>query len=140
LPVVYFGHNIPAVKKEVPLILSGSSPDKATLHTQIGSNDFNTPPYAVVTGGGYDDAAFDGLYDACAEACGSPAKLPVPFLRTSNEITARLAAEGKGPVDHVSPDYASAVVERLKEKLKAIGIAPGLEIDRSKNRGERFLF
>lgn len=49
------------------------------------------------------------------EACGSKENLPVPFFRTSNELTDRLAAEGKGPA-HSSPEYFKAITERLKKQ------------------------
>jgi hypothetical protein len=63
----------------------------------------------------------------------------VPFFRTSNEITDRLAAEGKGPA-HSSRDYPDAVTERLKRKLKEVGVAPGAKGDGAGGNGRVFFF
>lgn len=73
------------------------------------------------------------------EACGSKENLPVPFFRTSNELTDRLAAEGKGPA-HSSPEYFKAITERLKSRLMGAGIAPGIPTQVLENRGEIFFF
>ncbi|KAB2568736.1 hypothetical protein DBV05_g12584, partial [Lasiodiplodia theobromae] len=71
--VVYAGFDLPATLTEVPQILSShttasssSPPAAATLHTQLGSNDFTTRgfPRAVVAGGGYTDEAFNKLFQA----------------------------------------------------------------------------
>ncbi|OJD29687.1 programmed cell death 6-interacting protein isoform x1 [Diplodia corticola] len=88
--VIYAGFDLAASAKEVPQILSGSPPPSASLHTQVGSNDFQLAPRAVVTGGGYSDEAFQTLFQACVGACGSESALPVPFFRVDNAITSRL--------------------------------------------------
>ncbi|PWY94554.1 hypothetical protein BO94DRAFT_609942 [Aspergillus sclerotioniger CBS 115572] len=120
--VVYAGHNLSAAEREVPLILSGSPPPPSKLHTQIGSNDFTDPPRAVITGGGYNEERFQALYQACTAAKnGVP---PVPFFRTDNGLTDRLAATGEGPA-HASAEYPAAVTRRLKEKLREAGVGEG---------------
>ncbi|KKY27168.1 hypothetical protein UCDDS831_g00915 [Diplodia seriata] len=95
--VVYAGHSLPSSLHEVPLILAGTPPPAASLHTQLGSNDFSSFPRAVVTGGGYSDDEFSDLFNACVAACGGKeSDLPVPFFRIDNAITKRLAKEGRG--------------------------------------------
>jgi hypothetical protein len=139
LPVVYAGHDIRASAREVPLFLSGCPPPTLSLHTQVGSNDFIIPVRAVITGGGYDEERFQLLYQACLKACGSAANLPVPFFRTNNELTDQLAREGKGH-EHSSAEYPKAVTERLKSKLRAAGIAPGMQEEEFGLTGEVYFF
>ncbi|OOG00548.1 hypothetical protein ASPCADRAFT_502844 [Aspergillus carbonarius ITEM 5010] len=122
--VVYAGHNLSAAEREVPLILAGSPPSASTLHTQVGSNDFTDPPRAVITGGGWNEERFQALYRACEEATNGA--LPVPFFRTDNALTDRLAATGEGPA-HSSPEYPAAVTQRLKDKLREAGVGAGEE-------------
>ncbi|KAF9629178.1 hypothetical protein BFW01_g10381 [Lasiodiplodia theobromae] len=136
--VVYAGHDIAAATKEVPKIISGSSPPSTSLYTQIGSNDFTVLPRAVITGGGYNEEAFQTLFQACAEACGSEVALPVPFFRTDNALTDQLAAEGKGPA-HSSPEYPKAMTNRLKARLREVGVGSGV-LERPENRGKSFFF
>ncbi|KAK7701595.1 hypothetical protein SLS57_011680 [Botryosphaeria dothidea] len=119
-------------------IISGSPPAAASLHTDVGSNDFTVPPRAVIAGGGYNDEAFETLYQGCVQACGSEANLPVPFFRVSNAITSRLEAEGKGPKIR-TPEYPKAVANRLKDKLKEAGIGPGIS-EEPGNKGKTFFF
>lgn len=69
--------------------------------------------------------------------CGSKADLPVPFLRASNEITDRLAGEGRGPA-HSSVEYADAITERLKRRLKEVGVWGRTRGDEAANRGGIF--
>lgn len=134
-PVVYAGYNLAATANEVPQILSRSTPPSTSLHTQVGSNDFQIFPRAVIIGGGYSEEAFQTLFRACADACGSEAALPVPFFRVDNSITKRLAAEGKGPAPP-SPEYSRAIAERLKERLREVGVGE----ERTGNRGKQFFF
>lgn len=139
LPVIYAGYNPTHTAHEVPLIISGNPPHPSSLHTQLSSNDFTIPPRAIITGGGYSNELFQELYQNCIQACGSQKDLPVPFFRTSNEITDRLAVEGKGPA-HSSREYPAAVTERLKRKLREVGIAPGMKGDGGGGKGEVFFF
>lgn len=82
------------------------------------------PPRAVILGGGWSEAAFQSMYSACAEACGGHESIHVPFLRTDNSLTDKLAATGQGPA-HSSPQYPGAVAQRLKNKLQEVGLTPG---------------
>jgi hypothetical protein len=97
-------------KHDVPLIISGYPPSPSSLHTQLDCNDFAAPPRAIITGGGYSDEAFHELYQSCVEACGSMENLPVPFFRTSNELTDRLAAQEK-VLAHSSSKYPEAITK-----------------------------
>ncbi|PYI08110.1 hypothetical protein BO78DRAFT_395979 [Aspergillus sclerotiicarbonarius CBS 121057] len=132
--VVYAGHNLSDAEREVPLVLAGCSPPPATLHTQVGSNDFTIPPRAVITGGGYSEGRFQALYQACAKAGGA---ITVPFFRTDNQLTDQLAAMGQGPA-HASPEYPAAVTARLKAKLREVGVAP--ETNPSGTAGKTYWF
>ncbi|KAL1640202.1 hypothetical protein SLS58_007153 [Diplodia intermedia] len=149
--VVYAGHDLPSTLHEVPLILAGTPPPGASLHTQLGSNDFLTsPPRAVVAGGGYGDDAFRALFAACVAACGgNESDLPVPFFRVDNDVTARLAAEGrgpplpefgKGPAAAAVPgreEYSRAIAGRLKGR---IGEVVGEGVGEGEGRGKVFGF
>jgi len=57
---------------EIPLLLDGKSLPKSE---NVGSQNYSKKPIAVITGGGYDDAKFKIMKDAC-EGKGS-----VPWLR-----------------------------------------------------------
>jgi hypothetical protein len=87
----------------------------------------------------YSDELFQELYHSCVKACGSKEVLPVPFFRTSDEIADRLSVERKGPA-HSSREYPAAVTERLKRKLREVGIAPGMKGDVVGGKGEVFFF
>lgn len=63
----------------------------------------------------------------------------MPFFRASNEITDRLAAEGKGPA-HASSEYPAAITERLKNRLKEVGIGLGIEGRGTGRNGGIFFF
>ncbi|KAJ5379810.1 uncharacterized protein N7496_002238 [Penicillium cataractarum] len=128
--VIYAGYNPIHSKREVPLIISGNPPAYDSLHMKLASNDFTSPARAIVTGGGYSEEGFQELYQACVKACGSRENLSVPFFRASNEITDRLADQGMGPA-HSSVEYPDAITERLKRRLKEVGIA-----DEVVNKGE----
>ncbi|KAF2181768.1 hypothetical protein K469DRAFT_791471 [Zopfia rhizophila CBS 207.26] len=48
---------------DIPSILSGNAPPDHAAN--LGSQNYANPPVAVVTGGGYDDEAFNSMKDAC---------------------------------------------------------------------------
>ena len=138
ITVLYSGFDLDATLHEVPLILSGKPPAEASLHTQIGSHNFDRRTLAVTTGGGYDDEKFQKLYDACLQACGgSKSDLHVVFFKTDTQLTAKLIEEGKHPTDE-QPLYAAYVTDRLKNGLRNAGVADGKV--KSDLQGEVVLF
>ena len=126
-------HNNQAADREVPLILIGKPPDASELHTSVASNDFTKLPRAFIVGGGYDEEDFKRLYDTCLETCGGKEKMP-PVLRISRAMALQ------GPEKPGTPGYSLSAAKRLKEKLKDLSIAPGLEeMEKTGDRGEVFL-
>ncbi|KAH7012372.1 hypothetical protein B0J12DRAFT_690277 [Macrophomina phaseolina] len=136
--VVYAGYDLPATAREVPQILLGNPPATASLHTDVGSNDFTVPPRAIIIGAPYSDEDFQTLYQGCVEAFGSEANLPVPFFRVDKSLSAKLVAEGKSPKIG-TPEYPQAIVNRMKEKLREAGIGSGL-IEQSDSKGKILFF
>ncbi|KAF2012004.1 hypothetical protein BU24DRAFT_425827 [Aaosphaeria arxii CBS 175.79] len=136
---VYASHDLASAQREIPLIISGTLPSSPSLHSQLGSNDFTKPPRAIILGGAWSDQAFQDLKDACAQACDSRDKVPVPFFRADNKLTQQLWAEKKGPAQ-TSHDYAEAIASRLKAKLREVGIAPDIQEDGSKHGRASFCF
>lgn len=134
--VIYAGFQLSETLQELPLLLAGQGPPPESLHTQIASNTFIRRPVAIIAGGGYDDTAFETLRYACIAACGSKAELGVAFFRADNQLTDRLAAEGKGP-QKKTPEYAKAIGQRLKARLGEVGIGEGL---REQDIGELFWY
>lgn len=126
-PVVYSGFDLPPTLEEVPRILSGHPPASSSLHTHVASKTFDQPILAVIVGGGYTDEDFNALYDASLKACGgSKADLGVVFVRADKALTEKLIAEGKGPKRY-TPEYPIAMMQRLKGKLREVGISTGME-------------
>ena len=123
--MTYAAFSLPETKEELPKILAGKAPAASSLHTQVGSNAFGRRPVAIVVGGGYDYTAYQKLYDACVDACGSKKALGAAFFRADNQLTDRLVAEGKGPAKRTK-DYPAAVTKRLKDKMAEVGVASGL--------------
>ena len=110
------------------------------LHTSVASNSFANPILAVVVGGGYSDEEFDALYKASLEACGGTKEsLGAIFVRASAAITEKLVAEGKGPKRY-TPEYPVAVAQRLRDKLREVGIVPGAESVKKGIEGEIFRY
>lgn len=135
--VVYAAYSLPETFQEVPQILARKAPNPDSLHTQVASNRFNSPPVAIVIGGGYDDEALKTLYDASVKACGgSKRNLGVAFFRADNALTDKLVAEGRGP-EKRSEGYPAAITKRLKGKLAEVGVQNGIRED---HIGEVFLY
>ena len=60
-------------------------------------------------------------------------------MRASVAITEKLVAEGKGP-KRSTPEYPAAVAQRLRNKLREVGIAPGVENVKKGIEGEIVLY
>ncbi|KAJ6068157.1 uncharacterized protein N7446_005194 [Penicillium canescens] len=74
--VTYFVMSVEDGIRNLPLILSGSTPvnDKSSL----GSKNYSALPKAVILGGGYDDEAITQLREAVTS---SPGTIKIPWLK-----------------------------------------------------------
>lgn len=121
--MIYAGFDLDTTRSELPrLFIGDTSLVRQSLHTQIGTNDFQAvSPVAIAIGGGYDDDAFQKLHKAIVEAFETAGKpmFKYAYFRADNEITDRLYAEGRGPQKR-TPEYPAAIVGRLKAKLKEV--------------------
>ena len=95
---------------EIPLLLQGlpRPAPPAGSEPSIGSGNYSSqrPIIAVVTGGGYDDAAFKLMYEA-AKGKGRD----VPWLRCDMSV----------PTPPLGPEYGKHMVERVKAALGKLG-------------------
>ena len=86
---------------EIPLLVQGESLPKSD---NIGTQNYQKPPVAVVTGGGYDDESFEKMKKAC-EGKGN-----VLWLRP--DLTT--------PTPPLGPEYGKAMVSRVKACMKKL--------------------
>lgn len=86
---------------EIPLLLEGQS---LPASKNVGSQNYSKKPVAVVTGGGYDDAKFKSMKDACV------GKGSVSWLRPDMEY----------PMPPLGPQYGAIMVERVKKEIKEL--------------------
>ncbi|KAF2114854.1 hypothetical protein BDV96DRAFT_600024 [Lophiotrema nucula] len=93
---------------EIPLVLSGKQPPDSSENP--GSQDYSRPAVAVVTGGGYDDATFSNMKDACK------AFPNVPWLRPD------MSKMKDMPPGTDPKAYAKASAARVKEMLDELGV------------------
>jgi hypothetical protein len=88
---------------EIPLLLEGGG--KSLLASEnMGSRNYDRKPVAVVTGGGYDDARFKMMKDAC-EGKGS-----VSWLQPDMGY----------PMPALGPQYGAIMIERVKKGIKEL--------------------
>jgi hypothetical protein len=85
---------------DIPLLLEGKTPPSSDPG-DLGTRDYSQRAAAVVTGGGYDDAAFQIMRDACK------GKSNIPWLRPDLSV----------PTPPLGPLYGKAMVERVKACL-----------------------
>ena len=74
----------------------------------MGSQNFERPPVAITICGGYDEATFNSMREACQGISN------VPWLHHDWNVH---VTQGGPPV---GPGYGKAIVERLKAKLKEL--------------------
>ncbi|KAJ6010144.1 hypothetical protein N7499_004453 [Penicillium canescens] len=106
--VTYFVMSVEDGIRNLPLILSGSTPvnDKSSL----GSKNYSALPKAVILGGGYDDEAITQLREAVTS---SPGTIKIPWLKADPEKTK------VGPTPG-SEKYCRAAASRMKHILGTI--------------------
>ena len=77
-----------------------------------GTGNYERPPVAVYTGGGFDDEAFAALREACLGVS------QVPWLRPD---MAQTEADGMQP--GVNPEYTAYIADRVKRCLLSLADA-----------------
>jgi hypothetical protein len=88
---------------EIPVILEGATPP-ASEPENVGTKNYSKKPIAVVTGAGYEDEDIEKLQEACK------GKRSVSWLRPDTTI----------PAPPLGPEYAKAVVLRVKATMKEL--------------------
>lgn len=108
LPVTYFVMSVEDGIRNLPLLLSGSTPvnDKSNL----GSKNYSVPPKAIILGGGYDDGAIAQLREAVTN---SPGTVKIPWLKADPDKTKAGPTPG-------SEEYCRAAASRIKYTLGSI--------------------
>ncbi len=86
---------------EIPQLLDGKS---LQVSENVGSRNYSKKPVAVVAGGGYDDAKFKVMKDACV------GKDSVSWLRPDMGY----------PMPPLGPQYRAIMVERFKKGIKEL--------------------
>ncbi|KAE9371721.1 hypothetical protein N431DRAFT_484199 [Stipitochalara longipes BDJ] len=86
---------------EIPLLLEGQSLPPSE---NVGSQNYSKKPVAIITGGGYDDARFKLMKDAC-EGKGS-----VSWLRPDMGY----------PMPPLGPQYGATMVERVRKGIREL--------------------
>jgi hypothetical protein len=59
--------SVPQGLTDLPLLLSDPSTTPQNAEANVGSRNYGARPLAVAAGGGFDDAAFQTLRDACKD-------------------------------------------------------------------------
>ncbi|KAB8073440.1 hypothetical protein BDV29DRAFT_136889 [Aspergillus leporis] len=106
--VTYFVMSVEDGIRNLPLILSGSTP--ANDKSSLGSKNYSAPPKAVILGGGYDDEAVTQLREAVTS---SPGTVKIPWLKADPEKTKAGPTPG-------SEEYCRAAASRMKYTLGSI--------------------
>lgn len=86
---------------EIPSLLDGQT---LPASENVGSQNYSKKPVAVVTGGGYDDAKFKLMKDAC------DGKSSVSWLRPDMEY----------PMPPLGLQYGAIMVERVKKGIREL--------------------
>ncbi|KAJ5161024.1 hypothetical protein N7492_006416 [Penicillium capsulatum] len=114
--VTYFVMSVEDGIRNLPLILSGSTP--ASDKSSLGSKNYSTPK-AVILGGGYDDEAITQLREAVTS---SPGTVKIPWLKADPEKTKAGPTPG-------SEEYCRSAASRMKYTLGSILARSDLESD-----------
>ncbi|ORY16119.1 hypothetical protein BCR34DRAFT_584577 [Clohesyomyces aquaticus] len=104
---------------DIPLLLTGKTPPNHAGNG--GTKKYASVPVAIITGGGYDDEAFDTLKAACKDV------KEVPWFRPDMSRMSEMPSTVE--------DYARAVSERCKIALKAL-----LEGGKGKHEGREGVY
>jgi hypothetical protein len=86
---------------EIPILLEGKS---LPASDNVGSQNYSKKPVAVVTGGGYDDARFKLMKDACE------GKRSVSWLRPDMGYA----------MPPLGPQYGAITVGRVKKGIQEL--------------------
>ena len=106
--------SVEAGVEEIPLLLSGRAPPDTS--SNLGSKNYDAVPKAVVLGGGFDDAAFQKMHDACKK---EGAANKVPWLRVDmTQVRAGQKAATKPPSAAEFDAFAADTAERVKKCLE----------------------
>lgn len=104
-PVIHIILTLSAGASEIPPILQGQAPPPSG-EENLGSRDYSKLPVAVITGGGYNDAMFEEMYNA-AKGKGKQ----VVWLRPD------MTVQGAPPL---GPDYGVYVTGRVKTCMRRL--------------------
>lgn len=105
ITVIHFIMSLEGGLRNLPLILSGSTP--ANEESSLGTKNYSQPTKAIVLGGGYSDHDFAKLREAATSSSGA---VRVPWLKADTEKTKRGPEPG-------TPEYSQLVALRVKETL-----------------------
>lgn len=86
-------------KNQVPVILKGDTPSS---DNDLGTKDYSQKPVAVIMGSGLNPNGITATYEACKPI------LAIPWLKPD---------EGKSAPEVGTPEYAKAMVHRIKEDM-----------------------
>ncbi|KAM0286079.1 hypothetical protein ACHAQH_001087 [Verticillium albo-atrum] len=104
--VIHFIKAGPSGPSLLPALVAGREPPSHSDSSAIGTGNYTKPPRAIVLGSAFDDEATEPLMAAVEEKNESARR--VPWLRYDMSTEAP-------PVG--TPEYAQAVVERVKAAL-----------------------
>ncbi|KAI5477146.1 hypothetical protein MNV49_006802 [Pseudohyphozyma bogoriensis] len=92
--------------EHLPLLLSNQAPPPPKNPArQLGTQDYSSPPQAILLGGGYEDSDIEVLRKACRDTTQK-----VPWLKCDPSV----------PTPPLGPEYGKAVVERAKKRLREL--------------------
>lgn len=97
-----------ACVREIPVLLAGQTP--AEHDSNFGSQNYSTAPVAVALGGGYDDATFARIQDACKDV------RAVPWFRPD------MSRMGEMPALDDVEAYGKATAARFKKTLQELKV------------------
>ncbi|KAH8724803.1 hypothetical protein GQ44DRAFT_708286 [Phaeosphaeriaceae sp. PMI808] len=95
--------------KDLPLLLSNPIQIPADTEGNHGSRDYSARPLAVTVGGGYDDAMFQEMRDACKDV-----EQGIFWLRVDVANIAGMPNLGDADA------YGAEVANRIKKKLNEL--------------------
>jgi hypothetical protein len=101
--VIHVVLSVEAGVSQIPALLRGEHLPPSDSEENIGTRNYAKPPVAIITGGGYDDATFQEMRDACKGATN------VPWLRPDMRAQ---ATQG--------PGSGAAIAERVKVCLNKL--------------------
>jgi hypothetical protein len=64
---IHMVNDVEKAAKDLPLLLSNPPKPPEDSATNLGSQNYGDRPRAVAVGGGFDDAAFKQIRDACKD-------------------------------------------------------------------------